>query len=106
MLKPTHTTSKTIEAAGKKATITVTCYEGKVRDRDHVTLKFLGWKKVKRIGAKCDLYPKCEWYPYVDWGTRTISGSMEGWEAREPEFPAVEKVVQEMLFEAAGWPLN
>ena len=103
MLKPTRTAVKTIDLGGKTATITVTHYTGKVRRRDPVTFKNLGWKQVNRVGAKCDLYPNAEWYPYVDFGEKTISGSFDGWELREPEFPEIENAVKDLLFEAVGW---
>lgn len=103
MLKPISSTSKTVTVNGKNATITVTKYEGKVRDRDPITLKFRGWKHVTRHIARCDLYPGGSWWPYNDFGHHTISGKFEGWELDKAEFNEIEKTVKEMLFQAIGW---
>ena len=105
MLKPIFSSSKTISVNGKDATITVTKYAGKVRHRDPVTLKFLGWKQSTRIEAKCDLYPCGIWWPYNDFGRHTISGKFEGWELNNAEFDEIEKTVKEMLFNVMGWSI-
>ena len=93
--------SKSLTLSGRAfpSIITVFHVTGKQRRKGE-------WREVNRFYAKCDLFPNAEWWPCIDWGTKTISGSFEGWELNEPEFKTIEKIVEEMLFAARGWKLN
>lgn len=91
------------EIKGEKVTMMLKRFEGKVRQRDPITFKNLGWGMSGMTRVTCSLYPNCNWGPYVDFGERTTDCSLEGWEMKKPEFSLIDDMATALIFEYKGW---
>lgn len=93
----------TFELGTEKVTMTLRRYEGKVRQRDPITFKNLGWGMSGYTCVKCDHFPNADWRPYIDFGTKTTDCSLSGWEAKTPEWEAIDRLATSLIFEYKGW---
>lgn len=93
----------TFDLGTEKVTMTLKRFEGKVRQRDPVTFKSLGWGKSGYTCVKCDRFPHADWRPYIDFGTKMADCSLDGWEAEKPEWPLIDQLAESMIFEYKGW---
>jgi len=93
----------TFDLGAEKVTMTLRRFEGKVRQRDPVTFKNLGWGKSGYTCVKCDHFPHADWRPYIDFGTKMADCSLDGWEAEKPEWPLIDQLAESMIFEYKGW---
>ena len=102
------------EVISKRRTITFTLgnetvemtlkrYEGKVRKRDPITFKSLGWGMSGYTCVKCSHFPNADWRPYIDFGEKTTDCSLNGWEAETPEWSLIDDLAMAMIFEYKGW---
>lgn len=53
--------------------------------------------------VRCSRFPKADWRPYIDFGTKTTDCSLEGWEAKTPEWEAIDRLATSLIFEYKGW---
>lgn len=93
----------TFDLGTEKVTMTLKRFEGKVRQRDPVTFKNLGWGMSGYTCVKCSHFPNADWRPYIDFGTKTTDCSLSGWEANTPEWEAIDQLATSMIFEYKGW---
>ena len=93
----------TFDLGTEKVTMTLKRFEGKVRQRDPITFKNLGWGMSGYTCVKCSHFPNADWRPYIDFGTKTTDCSLAGWEAKTPEWEAIDQLATSLIFEYKGW---
>lgn len=96
--------TRRVNIAGKVVTIRATRTSRKMPTRSPYGGTVRGkWTEYVFTRARADIYPDCEWAPEVDGNRRYASASMCGWEAKTPEFPIIDEIVDAMVAELKGW---
>ena len=95
--------NRTVTLFGRDYNIKVQRFTKKVRQRDPITFKNLGWAEKTFTRGYVAEFPEAHWWPEIDFGDRIVPCSMNGNEERDPAFRKVDQIVEAMVFDAKGW---